>query len=272
MAAFSTEEAVVAGWLCELGLRGEGVGLRPDEISALYQWCCCATAEDEVNVALDEAAEAARRESSAIERALDATLGVIPEGYPSVVEAAECAAALGLNRVDPALITGALVDLQDSTHHLKCDLDDLAEAREKVDVQAADAAALLDALKSCEKDWYTYLSARAAEAAEQSDSVATHHCKIAEYQGRLRRLEEALVASGVEDTLRHAALAAQHERAAETRAEVEACRERLAGYAVPANPTRARAKMLQLKAEVKELQSRLPRYRRVTTSRITVRH
>eukprot|EP01059_Diplonema_ambulator_P016799 TRINITY_DN28778_c0_g1_i1.p1 TRINITY_DN28778_c0_g1~~TRINITY_DN28778_c0_g1_i1.p1 ORF type:complete len:167 (+),score=28.58 TRINITY_DN28778_c0_g1_i1:62-502(+) len=134
---------------------------------------------------------------------------------------------------------------------------------EKAEVQSSqeEAHRLLAALSSLEKRWESYMNARSTTSTLQHHQTQQHLEKIAEYHSRLTTMQTRASATGLTPQLTHTSLLSLFDTYTETARSVAAKQRTVNKYKIPPNITQARARLAQLRAEVKELQSRPPKKR-----------
>ena len=252
------------GWLSELGIDvgpegAASLGLTPSDVRGLAEWGTCERVCAEAALLLDSRLDDMRTEASTIELRLESLLGVHTTGYPSVTEMARSAALLGVNQVEPALICGSMADLQEEVDALTEESAELGASRADLVQKHKDVTELAALLAKTEESWIQYVQRRSAESAEQQQTTALHLDKVQEYHGRMERMQAHLSALGMTGSMSHAALTEQLEQYQAQSQQLHGQQRALAQYKVPPNINMARARLAQLRSEVKEMRMRLPR-------------
>ena len=264
--ATPSEADVVASWLRSLNIESSPeriAALSDADISSLYEWCCQANVEAGGTALLKERLVAVNKEAAIVELRLETALGVRCEEIPAVQDLARCAAALGANQVEPALLCGAVADLQDEIYGL--DEKNAGLGAERVDLlrKGGDVQQLKALLTQTEEAWIGYVQRRSQEAAEQQHHTGLHLDKVEEYHRRLEATQSRLAALGMTESLTHSAQLASFDTLVQQAHRLSSLQTKTAQYKVPPNINMAQAKLAQLRAEVKDLQMRLPRNRRI---------
>eukprot|EP01061_Rhynchopus_euleeides_P020151 TRINITY_DN328_c0_g1_i1.p1 TRINITY_DN328_c0_g1~~TRINITY_DN328_c0_g1_i1.p1 ORF type:complete len:270 (+),score=52.09 TRINITY_DN328_c0_g1_i1:518-1327(+) len=250
---------VVREWLGELGVAADVGMLTDTDVAALYQWCCTARVEHEAESLLKGRVSAVNHEALNLEVRLESVLGVRCDELPVAQDLARSAALLGVNQVEPALVCGAVADLQDELFALEENQSELRAERADLTRKCDDARLLKGLLARTEEAWGSYVQRRSADSAHQQQQTSLHHDKVKEYHRRLDATQSQLEGIGVEDALKHNALCASVETLKQQSAKLRQLQRKVSQYKVPPSSSMAQAKLAQLRAEVKDLQSRLPR-------------
>ncbi|KAJ9460248.1 hypothetical protein DIPPA_07623 [Diplonema papillatum] len=255
--------ATVSEWFHELGIDYVGLSrLGEREVAALYQWACAERVREASDEALADRAAALQAEAQSLEDRLQRYWGIEPAGFPAVLELARAGAALGVTEVEPALLSGALVDLQHEIDvledkHCACCID-----RAELQMRQRDVHSVLDTLSRVERNWSSYAAERIADAAGQEQKTAMHFEKVAEYKERLQRMDSTLSSIGLSDSLTHGSLTMAFDEYTRLNRSLQEYQKKIGRFKIPPDIAQARAKTAALRAENKRLQAALAGPRR----------
>eukprot|EP01060_Flectonema_neradi_P013917 TRINITY_DN20638_c0_g1_i1.p1 TRINITY_DN20638_c0_g1~~TRINITY_DN20638_c0_g1_i1.p1 ORF type:complete len:259 (+),score=41.89 TRINITY_DN20638_c0_g1_i1:44-820(+) len=230
--------------------------LSPPDVDRLYAWAREEESLDRIDNELRKKLHDVESETKIINTAL-ATLQLedLIQGR-TVKETASVGAKLGVKQLDAIIITSAMSDLRTEIDDGEAELEDLIEQHTTAKQRLVELNQVATSFDNLEHMWSEDVSRREADAASNEIKTSTHLEKVAEYQHRLSKMQSQSVQLGMSSQLTHASLVSLFDEFLANADKLASMQSKVANRKLPPNISKARAAVMELEAEVKNLQRR----------------
>ena len=230
--------------------------MTPSDVNRLYGWAREEEALDRVDHGLRKKIRQMEKDSIAIETTLS-TLQLLDTNKSNLLkDTITVAAKLGVKQVDPILITSSMSDLRSIVDEGETELEEITEQLSVAKINLSDLKSTSSSLDTFEHLWTEDIPRREATAASNDVKTSTHLEKVSEYQHRLSKMQSRSLHLGMSTQLKHSSLTYLLEDYISSVDKLTDMQSKVANHKLPPNISKARAAVMELEAEVKNLQRR----------------